>query len=259
MRPLFGKDGKPLVDRWGRQMHDIIYEPVSVAPREAGADRVQPFVDMAKSMVEAERERAKAAREEAKVAMEEAKELRGELYKDLRERVESVERFKSPDYVVDMATKLKNLGLFGTSPETLEAVKVKADVEKWKTEQTLGFEKWKHEQDMSLKKWLAEQDTKMKEMEMAREQMSQLGESLRKGISEVGAPLAQAAAGGIRDRLARGGVPVRLSPEQEAAILERKLKEAEELKKQIKIQEAQWRSRLQELRATTPPQAGASS
>jgi hypothetical protein len=244
LMPALDKEGKPMVDAYGMPL----FRPVHGAASQGS--------DLTKELLLSEKERANKMEEKFLDVLKESKDQRvGQL-------AEEVQALRSRDPVqelVDMADKLKEIGAFkASSPENVEVVKYKTDVQKWMHEQTIQQRRWEKEQDMKFRQWLEEQRARRDEVKQGREQILELGKTLREGIKEVGRPLAQAVGEGAKEGFKAPKSSGASSNHQRASLaemsneqLQEQLLKAQEAKRLVEQAETQLHQELQ--RRSQPP------
>ncbi|MCL6578410.1 MAG: hypothetical protein K6T73_03375 [Candidatus Bathyarchaeota archaeon] len=237
--PALDKDGKPMVDAYGMPLF------------RASPGAVQPEHSLAKELLLSEKERADKLEEKF---LDILKESRDQRVQQLDEEVKALRSRDPVQELIEMADKLKEIGAFkAASPESLEVVKYKTDMQKWMHEQSLQQRRWEKEQEMTFRQWLEEMKQRREEIRHGREQIQELGRTLREGIKEVGKPLAQAVGEGAKEGFKapkpKGNPPQRSSlAEMSDAQLQEQLLKAQEAQRLVEQAEAQLMQELQRRR-----------
>jgi len=245
--PAVDKEGKPMVDPYG----------IPVFRYAPGANVPSGTSDFTKELLLTEKERGDRMEEKMLDVIRESKDSRvGQLEQE-------VTALRSRDPVkelVDMADQLKEIGAFKvSSPENIEVVKYKSDMQKWMHEQTINQRRWEKEQDMKFRQWLEEQRARRDEVKQGREQIMELGKTLREGIKEVGRPLADAVGAGAKEgfKTPRRGGPGATNPsraslnEMPTEQLHEQLVKAQEAKRLVEQAEVQLVQEIQRRQQAT--------
>lgn len=219
--PVLDKDGNPVTDASGQVVMKQRVIPVTMQ-RSEDSKITEKLIDRladggGKSEREDLAEKLTDRLIEFQEKMNEAiRDMTASQINDLKERLSSVESVNPLTQVREIIDTLKDMGVVsGPREESLDAVKMKLD-----------FDKWKHEQDMELRKWLEDNRMKLEDKKYAREQMKTLAKTTSEAITKVAVPIAQGMGAGYREGLkARAKMPKEESKEEEPQVPKKSIKE----------------------------------
>ena len=254
--PVIGKDGKPVLDEFGRPVYRYTILPMAMGAGKSGATGEQEdrLMTLLSKLWEMEKQ--------GKIEIE--KKFYEQLMKDSSETKEQLKYLLSRDPTEDFTkvlTKLQELGLINLTggQESPEVAKMKVELEKFKTQQELALKKWLAEKEDERQRWLAEEARKREELARARENVREIGETIRQGIKEVFGPIGQAIAKGyLEGRLKPGftasatsqGMVESMSPSE----IQERLKQVEVVEQAAREAKKELQQQLQAKSQPSPPQ-----
>jgi hypothetical protein len=121
--------------------------------------------------------------------------------KALRRRLAMVEQERSSDRLIEDIERLKKLGLYPTgnpsNQQSLEAIKLQTDLDRWKFERQTDMERWQLQQEMDTRKWYKEREMEEDRERRTQERLGVVGNTLKDTLQTVVTPLLSSMSAGV--------------------------------------------------------------
>jgi len=208
--PVYGANGQPIQDSAGNQVMRFTMNPaMQQMPMQQGPD---PSLELFKEIIRGQNEQKRASDDRYYKTLEKQREIEGEIAEKesraLRRRLAMVEQERSSDRLIEDVEKLRKLGLFtggASSPQSLEAIKLQTDLDRWKYERETDLVRWQQKQDMDARKWYKEKELEDERERRTAERLGVLGDSLKDTLKTVVTPILSSMSSGAATGLGGQG------------------------------------------------------
>jgi hypothetical protein len=204
--PMYGANGQPITDSNGNQVMRFTMQPAM--QQQAVPQGPDPTLEIFKEIIRGQNEQKRSSDDRYFATLEKQREIESEIAEKesraLRRRLANVEQERSSDRLIEDVEKLRKLGLFaggGSSPASIEAIKLQTDLDKWKFERETDLSRWQQQTDMDARKWYKERE--LEEIREARTQdrLGILGDSLKDTLTTVVTPILSSMGSGVAANL----------------------------------------------------------